>query len=71
MYYTFLKWPRAFPLCTKKETNCVLCIRLYIAVTTDLNPCSRSVLITFTTSCQYKLSKQLVQRIIEAHIESK
>ena len=44
-----------------------------MAVSTDLIPCSRSVLIIVyiprnqTTPCQYKLSKNLVQRIIEAH----
>ena len=43
-----------------------------MAVTTDLSACCRPVLIIFysqrnqTTSCQYKLSKTLVHRIIDA-----
>jgi len=41
--------------------------KLCIIIRSYMGLCSRSVLFTFTTSCQYKLSKKLVQRIIEAH----
>jgi len=55
-----------FLLCTKNETSCVLLIQLNMAVTMDLSPCTYYFDIprNQTTSCQYKLSKKLVHRIL-------
>ena len=66
MVILILKRSRDSLLCTKKETNCVLFYPfingsvLQVPAYYYYIPCNQ------TTSCQYKLSKKLVQRIKEA-----
>jgi len=51
---SILKRSRYYFLCTKNETSSVLFIQYNMADTTDLSPCSRSVLVTFT----YRITKR-------------
>ena len=69
IYFFILKRSRDFLLCNKKETNCVLFTRKYMAVTKDSSPCSRSVLIGFTVRVtkQHPVNISILKKTCAAH----
>ena len=69
-----LKRSLDFLLCTQegKRTVYLISMRKYMAVTTDLNPCSRSGLITFTVRItkRHPVNISFLKKLVQCSIES-